>query len=361
MRYRLGLEYLESYDAGEFPEDVSARYGIAREKIVNLNSNENPYPLPERVVEAIVEEAKLASRYPNPSYAELKRGLSRYTGLAEENIALANGAGELLSHICTLFLEPLDRVVIPLPTYTMYAFLAMLRDASIAFVEPAGEALYPGVEEIIGAASNAKLVFLCSPNNPTGAVVDEGDIMRMVEGTEATVVVDEAYYEFCGRSVADKVGEYENLVVVRSFSKFFGLAGMRVGYALACEKIAGLLEKIRNPFCISRAAERAAVAALQEVEYFRKVRDKIVQERERLFNELKNIPGLKPYPSEANFLLVKLLRMPAAELMDRLYRRGIIVRNVSGLPGLRGDHVRITVGTPEENSRLISALREIMA
>ncbi len=361
MRYRASVEYLEAYDAGEFPEDISAKYGIPPEKIVNLNSNENPYPLPERVVEAIVEEAKRASRYPNPSYAVLKQKLSEYTGLARENIAVANGAGELLSLICTLFLEPLDRVVVPLPTYTMYAFLSMLRDASIAFVEPEKGALYPEPEEIISAASKAKLVFLCSPNNPTGAAMSEEEIVCIAEGTEATVVVDEAYFEFCGRSVADRVREYENLVVVRSFSKFFGLAGLRVGYALACEKIAELLERIRNPFCISRVAERAAIAALEELEYFKGVRDKILKERERLLAELRKIPGLKPFPSEANFLLVKLLSIPAAELMDRLYRAGIIVRNVTGLPGLRGEYVRITVGTPEENKRLISALREILA
>ncbi len=358
--HRLSLEYLESYDAGEFPEDISERYGVPREKIVNLNSNENPYPLPESILRAIAEEARQAARYPNPSYAELKRKLSHYTGLPEENIALANGAGELLSHLCTLFLEPLDRVVIPLPTYTMYAFLAMLRDASIAFVEPHGRELYPSLDEILSAAEDAKLIFLCSPNNPTGAAMVKGDIMRIVAGTEATVVVDEAYFEFCGRSVADKVREYENLVVVRSFSKFFGLAGLRVGYALASEKIAELLEKIRNPFCISRIAEKAAVKAIEEVEYFNRAKDRIIQERERLFNELQKIRGLKPYPSEANFLLVKLLGIPAGELMEKLYRRGIIVRNVSGLPGLKGDHVRITVGTPEENRRLISALREIM-
>ncbi|NOZ58416.1 MAG: histidinol-phosphate transaminase [Euryarchaeota archaeon] len=358
--HRLSLDYLESYDAGEFPEDISARYGVPREEIVNLNSNENPYPLPKSVLRAIEEEARLASRYPNPSYAELKRRLGDYTGLGAENIAVASGAGELLSLICTLFLEPLDRVVIPLPTYTMYAFLAMLRDASIAYVEPPGEELYPPVEEIAGASRDAKLVFLCSPNNPTGRALEEDEVLEVVEGTRAAVVVDEAYYEFRGRSVAGGVEEYENLIVVRSFSKFFGLAGLRVGYALANARIASLLEKIRNPFCISRIAERAAVAALGELEYYTGVREKILRERERLLGELRRIPGLRPYPSEANFLLVKLLGITAGELMEGLYRRGIIVRNVSGLPGLRGDHVRITVGTPEENSRLISALEELL-
>lgn len=358
--HRLSVEYLESYDAGEFPEDISARYSIPGEKIVNLNSNENPYPPPRSVLRAIAEEANLAPRYPNPSYVELKRGLGEYTGFAEENIAVASGAGELLSLICTLFLEPLDRVVVPLPTYTMYAFLAMLRDASIAYVEPTGEGLYPAAEDIAGASRDAKLVFLCSPNNPTGEALGEEEIMGVVENTRAAVVVDEAYFEFCGRSVAGRVEEYENLMVVRSFSKFFGLAGLRVGYALANEKIASLLEKIRNPFCISRIAERAAIAALGELEYYTRVKEKILRERERLFAELKNISGLKPYPSEANFILVRLLGMPARELMEELYRRGIIVRNVSGLPGLKGDHVRITVGTPEENTRLISALREIL-
>lgn len=357
--HRFSLEYLESYDAGEFPEEISERYGIPREKIVNLNSNENPYPLPESVLRVIAEESRHVSRYPNPNYSELKQRLSSYVGLPRENIAVANGAGEILSLLCTVFLEPLDRVVIPIPTYTMYAFLSMLRDASIEFVEP-GDGFIPAAEEVLEASRDAKLIFLCSPNNPTGAVMEEEGIIDIVEGTRAVVVVDEAYFEFYGKTIAEKVLEYDNLVIVRSFSKFFGLAGLRVGYALTNRRLAGLLEKVRNPFCISRIAERAAVRAMEELEYFRNVKDMIVEDRERLFSELEKIPGIKPFPSHGNFILVRVLSISPSELMDGLYSAGIIVRNVSNLPGLRGDYVRITIGTKSENERLIAAMRKIL-
>ncbi len=359
MRYRLSVELLGRYEAGEFPGEIAERFGIPEESIVNLNSNENPYPLPESVVEAIAEAAELAGRYPDPAYPELRRRIAGYAGTGEECIALGAGAGDLISHICTLFIEPLDRVLIPVPTYTMYAFYSMLRDASVEFLEPS-DGLYPDAEEIASRAEGAKLVFLCSPNNPTGGVVEPEEVARVAEAANA-VVVDEAYHEFWGKSAAALVEELGNLVVLRSFSKFFGLAGLRVGYAIAAPEIAELLERIRNPFCISRVAEAAALAALEELEHFRSTGREIVRERERLRRALGEIEGLQVFPSEANFLLIRLLGAKGGEVYRKLLERGIIVRNVSGMPGLRGEYLRVSVGTPEENRRLVEALGEVMS
>ncbi|NOZ82750.1 MAG: histidinol-phosphate transaminase, partial [Euryarchaeota archaeon] len=344
MRYRASVELLGRYEAGEFPEDVAARYGIPAEGIVNLNSNENPYPLPESVVEAIAAAAAQASRYPNPGYAELRRGIAEYVGTEQSCIAVGAGAGELISHICTLFIEPLDRVLVPVPTYTMYAFYSMLRDASVEMLEPEA-GVYPEPERIAERAGGARVVFLCSPNNPTGGVLEAGEVLGIAEATEGVVVVDEAYVEFCCRSAVELLEEAENLIVIRSFSKFFGLAGLRVGYAVADAETAERLERIRNPFCVSRVAEAAAIAALKEVEHFREVAKRIVRERERLREELARLQGLEVYPSHANFLLVRLVERSAAEVYGQLLRRGIIVRNVTGMPGLRGEYLRISVGT----------------
>ncbi len=357
MRYRACAELLGRYEAGEFPEDIAARYGVPAEQVVNLNSNENPYPLPESVIEAIAGAAARASRYPNPAYPELKRCIASYLGTEPECIALGAGAGELISHVCTLFIEPLDRVLIPVPTYTMYAFYSMLRDASVELLEPE-EGVYPAPDSIAERADDARLVFLCSPNNPTGGVIEADEVLEIAEAAEV-VVVDEAYAEFCCGSMIEHLQDAENLIVLRSFSKFFGLAGLRVGYAVASEKTAAMLEKIRNPFCVSRVAEAAAIAALREAEHFRRTAERLARERERLREGLGALPGVEVYPSWANFLLVRLLSRSADEVYTHLLKRGIIVRKVSGMPGLRGEYLRISVGTEKENSKLLTAMREV--
>ena len=361
MRVNFGkFELIEPYDAGDFPEDVSRKYGIAIRKIVNLNSNENPYPLPRDVVHAICAEAKEVSRYPNPKYTELKSEISSYINVPSANITVGGGANEIFSRICYL-LEPFDVVVIPVPTYTMYAFYAMMHDASLKFVRSAEERNFvPSTDDIIDSGRNAKIIFLCSPNNPTGAVINPAEIEKIVECTNAIVVVDEAYAEFSGKSVVNLSVEHDNLIVVRSFSKFFALAGLRIGYAVASQQIVSLLEKIREPFAVSSIAVKAAIQAIKNVEYFRRIKDKIVRDREYLYESLKKIEGMKPFPSSANFILAKF-EIPDDKLTESLYRKGIIARSITGLLGLNGNFIRITVGRRGENKKLVAALKEIFS
>ncbi|MHC1635529.1 MAG: histidinol-phosphate transaminase [Candidatus Methanospirareceae archaeon] len=354
------LDYLEAYDAGKFPEEISKEYGVPLEKIINLNSNENPYPPPESIIRAITEEAKKISRYPNPSYEELKKELASYLDVSIENIAIGNGANEILACICNAFLEPFDKVVIPIPTYTLYAFYSMMRDAKLEFIETEEKEFIVSSDEVLTASKDAKLVFLCSPNNPTGAVIDKEEMMKIVENTKALVIVDEAYVEFYGKSIVKEAVNYENLIVLRSFSKFFALAGLRIGYAITNPQIASYLEKIRQPFSISNIAERAAIEALKEREYFAKICNLIIKDREYLFDALREIDGLKPFPSKANFILVKLLDISSSELMEELFKEGIIIRDVTNLLGLNGDYVRITVGRSDENRKFISILKKIL-
>ena len=201
---------------------------------------------------------------------------------------------------------------------------------------------------------------MCSPNNPTGSVIEEKELCNIIESIDAPVIVDEAYSEFYGRSIVSKVKKYDNLIVVRSFSKFFGLAGLRVGYAITNPTLASLIEKVRQPFSISRIAEIAAAKALEEIEYFNKLKNRIISERERLMNILKNINGVRPFPSEANFILIKLLEVHASELVEELCKRGILVRNVTGLLGLDGEYIRVSIGKKSENDKFILALTKVL-
>jgi len=340
------IRIINPYDAGLFPEDL-VRRGFDIKKIIQLASNENPYPPPEEVVEAIKRSIEVASRYPQPGYRELKEGIAEYVGCSVENVVPAAGASELIKLVVDAVVEPLDRVVIPMPSYSYYALASMLRDASIIFPEFEGYRVQPELPD-------GKLLFLCSPNNPTGNGIERGVVEEIVENFNGYVVLDEAYVEFSGKTCVDMVESHDNLIVLRTFSKFFGLAGLRVGYAVTSPEMASALEKIRSPFSISQPAYLAAIAALKRIDYFMEIKAKILKERERLREELSKF--FEIYPSDANFLLCK---HSFAELASKLLEKGIIVRDVTGLMGLKGFHVRITVGREEENSRLIEAIEEI--
>ncbi|AEA48075.1 histidinol-phosphate transaminase [Archaeoglobus veneficus] len=345
------IHLINPYDAGKFPVDVSRLYGIPESQVIQLGSNENPYPPSEEVKKAFHDSISDINQYPHPEYQRLKEAIASYTGTDVERIAIGNGASELLRTICDIVVEPLDRVVIPVPGYTLYAIFAMVRDARIDFIEVPG---YAVTAESLGNLSDAKLVFLCSPNNPTGNTIEKKEVEKIVEGCGGIVVLDEAYAEFAGKSCIDLTGRYDNLVVVRSFSKFFGLAGLRVGYAIGNPEIIAAMEKIRLPFGISSVAYRTAIAAVESVEYYEGVKEKIIMERERLAKELKKL-GFFVYPSEANFVLVRAKK----DVSEELEKSGIIVRNVTGLLGLEGFHIRITVGLPEENDRFLEAIATV--
>lgn len=322
-------------------------------KEVRLDHNESPHRPPAAVLRAVEAAARGSNRYPDPDHRRLKRALSEYTGLPEECISAGVGASGVLDTLSTLTLEPLERAVIPVPSYGMYGFLAMLRGATPQYVE-SEEEFRVEPDRVAEAAGGARVVFLCSPNNPTGAATPERDLLAIVESTDALVVVDEAYHEFSGRTVASRVQELENLVVVRSLSKFFSLAGLRVGYALAHPRVAESMERCRLPFNLSNVAQAAAVAALGQQDLFRRRCRGIVRERERLRRSITRIPGVRAFPSEANFLL---LHAGGPGLAGKLAERRIRVRDLADVVGLGPGYLRVTVGSKEENSRFVQALR----
>ncbi len=341
------VRIINPYESGR-----SAEY--LKKGFIVLCSNENPYPPHPAIIEAVKDELRNMNRYPNPDYSELKEAISDYLDVGVENIAVGNGASEIIYNVCVAVLDVMDSVIIPVPSYTMFAICAMLRDASLNFVE------YPyyriEAEDLIRKSKGSKLMFLCSPNNPTGNTIDR--LEKILSEFNGLVVLDEAYAEFSGKSAVDLVDEFENLIVIRTFSKFFGLAGLRVGYAVGCEEIVEAIEKIRLPFCINGVAVKAAITALENVDYYAKIRDRIVEERDRLAKGLSKFESLEVFPSEANFLLVKVRE--EIGLTRRLEMEGIAVRDVTGLMGLKGEHVRITVGREDENSALIEALKRIL-
>jgi len=338
---RFVVNLINKYDPGKFPEDLK---GL--ERVVQLASNENPYPPPEKVLKVIRREAINVNRYPHPEYEELKERIAEYCGVDKSNVSIGNGAMEILKTVADVLLEPFDRVVVPMPSYSYYTFVSMLRDASVK------EVVYDGYK-IESLEGEGKLIFMCSPNNPTGNTIDVDVVKEACEKFEF-VVLDEAYAEFSGRSYVRLTEEYENLIVLRTFSKFFGLAGLRIGYAIASEDIVEAMEKIRSPFCVSSLSAKAALAALECVDYYERVRKKILRLREVMRKELEKYYFV--YPSEANFLLFK---HENEKLAEDFLRRGVILRDVTGLRGLKGHHLRVSVGREEEVEFFIQVLREL--
>lgn len=330
------VRIINPYDAGVFPEG----------DVIFLNSNENPYEPSEDVKRAYIESISRINRYPDANYPMLKKAISEYLGVEVENLALGCGSSELISRVCDIIVEGLDKVAIPMPSYSLYLTYAMLRDASLLLPVYDRYNITPEIFE----EEKPKLSIICSPNNPTGNTVERRVAEKIAENSEY-VLIDEAYVEFADRSLIDLVWEFDNVIILRSFSKFFGLAGLRIGYAIARKEIAEALEKVRLPFAIPTPGVASAVSAIRSLDYYLEVRKKIVEERERVSKELVRL-GFEVYPSEANFILFKADR----ELFEELLRQGIVVRNLNNLIGLEGNFIRMTIGKREENDRVLKLL-----
>jgi histidinol-phosphate aminotransferase len=332
------LSQLEEDEAGPDPLEISRRCGISEESIVMLSRNENPYgPSPHLC--AALKDVPL-HRYPDSR--PFVKALSRYTGYPEECLASGAGMDEIITTICRIFLGPGDTALIPVPTYNLYGLAVELCGALPLF-----QARLSGFAVDAKIPERIKMAFLCSPNNPTGNSLSEENVRAIVEGTDAIVFLDEAYAEFAEKSLLKLVREYDNLVVGRTLSKAFGLAGLRLGYAVAPPWIAQQYRRVAPLFSISSLSLAAGVAALQDQDWMRECVGKIVSERERMRQRLTC-----SNPSEGNFLYVHTEKK-SEMVAERLLTRGIVVRDCSSFPG-SGEHcLRVTVGRSEENERFL--------
>jgi histidinol-phosphate aminotransferase len=355
---RADIEALEAYTPIVPLEALSERLGIPPEQIIKLDANENPYGPSPRAMRAVAEYPYYAI-YPDPDQTPLRRALVDYTGQPIERIMCGNGSDEIIDLVMRLFVEPGDAVVESPPTFGMYAFNTGVVGGKRVAV-PRDEHFRVDTEAIADAVleHRAKLIFLPSPNNPDGSILSRHDVERLLD-LPAVLVIDEAYAEFSGETVIDLVGKAPNLIVLRTFSKWAGLAGLRIGFGVIPEAIIAHLWKIKPAYNINMAAQAAAIASLQDLGYLMGNVRAIVAERRRLFSAMQSITGLHPYPSRANFILARLASGRGRELKQALERRGILIRYFDK-PGLR-DCVRVSVGTPEQNDRLLEALRDEMA
>lgn len=342
-------------------EVLSARLGRPVGDIVKLDANENPYGPPPGALAAIADE-HFYHIYPDPEANALREAIGRYTGMEPASLLAGMGADELIDLILRAVVEPGDAVFDCPPSFGMYPFSAAVNAA--AYVPVPRRANFEldvvAIEEAVSRTPNAKVLFLCSPNNPDGSLVDDATLRRLLD-LPVLVVLDEAYIDFAESegfpSRLKWVEAHDNLAVLRTFSKMAGLAGLRVGYGAFPEWLLPHLWKIKQPYNVNVAAARAAVTALDDVAWLREKVALLVAERERVARELSAFGFLQPYPSHSNFVLFRVEGRSAAALKLDLEKEGVLVRYFDK-PGLK-NCIRVSAGRPEDTDRLIDALRRI--
>lgn len=334
---------------------LARKAGIKPEDVIRLNANENPYGAFDKVAEALNDlDLHL---YPDSQQRKLRDALSDYTGQPADRIIAGAGGDEIIDLLMRLFVAPGQKVLDCEPTFGMYAFSARQADAKIVSVprNSTWDIDIPALLEEID--DSARIVFLASPNNPTGNLLTESDARALLDAG-IVVCVDETYYEFSGSSLSHLLDDYENLVVLRSFSKWAGIAGLRVGYAIASASLVQHLLDIKQPYNINIAGEAAVLAALRhKVELLERAQS-LVEQRKRLEKVIDGLDGISYYPSEGNFLLCRFDRRTAEEAYVGLAQHGIFVRRFP--QSVLDNSLRISAGTPGQTDRLIDALRSVV-
>lgn len=332
-------------------ERVAEALGLPAERLIKLDLNENPYGPSLRVQEALAAYDRF-NLYPDPEGLAVRERLGAYTEMPAERILLGNGADELIDLIFLLTIDPGDEVIIAPPTFGVYQERAILFGARVVEVPRRADfgLDIAAIEQAI--TSRTKVISLVSPNNPTGNVASHEQLVRLLR-LGPLVVLDEAYYEFAQRTALPLAREFDNLVVLRTFSKWAGLAGLRIGYGVFPTELMPQLWKIKPPFNVNAAALIAVEAIFDDLAWVRSTLVRIKAERGRLYRKLRKLNLVQPLPSQGNFILCRVLRGEAQEVRARLADLGIIVR---GYGGDLANYLRITVGRPDDTDALVKAL-----
>ena len=333
---RPNIRSLSAYEAKEIPCKTK------------LDANESPYGFKDTL--KVVRNIK-TNRYPDPEARILKQNISRDIGVESANLLLGNGSDELIYYLITTFGGP---VLYPIPTFSMYGIISQA--IGVGKIEiPLDEEFDLDIDEILSAIrkERPKLIFLSSPNNPTGNCFSSERILKIIDAFRGIIIVDEAYQPFSSKKgFLPLLKDYENVVIMRTLSKI-GLAGLRVGLLIADEEIVNEVNKVRLPFNLNSVSQAVAAEMLKNRTLLKSCIKSIISERGRLFNALSNMKGVKPYPSEANFILFKVNEPD--KIYERLLRRGILVRDMRGVVDRC---LRVTIGTPEENGIFINELKK---
>ncbi len=361
VEHQAGLDALKPYVPGTPIEEVQREYGL--DDVIKLASNENPLGPSPKAVEAMRDALFTVNLYPDGQSYDLRQGLGRFLGLEPDHVTVGNGADGIIMQTCMAYLDEGSEVVVSASSFPVYDIYTHVMRAKLVKTPLKDYGL--DLEAMLASVTpRTKLVFVCNPNNPTGTIVTAGEVSAFMERVpdHVLIVFDEAYYEMVDAEDYPETMEYvregrPNVMIMRTFSKAFGLAGVRIGYALGVPELLGPLNRVKEPFAVNLLAQAAGVAALEDADFVEKTIRVTQRERRLLRDELESI-GLETTPSQTNFILVRIGER-AGEVQEALLRRGVIVRPCTGydLPKF----LRITVGSREQNKRLISAMEAVLS
>ncbi len=356
LEARKNIENLAVYHPGKPIEEVQRELGLR--EVIKLASNENPLGPSPKAIEAITKFAGQVNLYPDGSCYRLKKALARELDVSEDQLFIGNGSNEIIQIMSLTYLNPGDETIMPVPSFPRYEPLTRLMNG-VAHQVPLKDFRMdlPAMAGLIN--DRTKMIYICNPNNPTGNIATKKEMDTFLEKVppHVMVVLDEAYFEFADDPVYPDGVEYlkrgHNVIALRTFSKIYGLAGLRVGYGVANPEVVSCLNRVREPFNVNLLAQEAALAALEDQEYIEKVIENNRLGREYFYSEFDKM-GLEYIPTQANYIFVNV-EEDEKEIFRKLLEKGVIVRGGFGYP----TWIRITIGTPDQNKTLLAALKEV--
>ena len=354
----LNLDTLEQWVSPSIRSLASKTVGPHKDdQAIRLDKGELPYPPSPKVVEAIAQAATTCNRYPAVLGGVLRERLAAYTGASPEQLIISNGSDDLIELIIKVFVQPGQQVFLPVPTFFVYWHATQVMGGVPVFVQRTPDFGLDVDALVAKVTPDTKVLYIANPNNPTANLVARETLVEVLNRVNCMVVVDECYFELCQTTIADLVDTYPHLIVLRSLSKSFGLAGLRIGYGIANPQVVDYLYRAAQLFPVNKVAIAAGIAALEDQTYVQANIQKILAEKPRLQQALTDL-GLKVHPSETNFLLVDTqpLNLQSKVLVKALQDQNIWVADFGSKPGLGNHYFRTAVGTPAENQALLKGL-----
>jgi threonine-phosphate decarboxylase len=331
-------------------------------RFIDFSSNVNPLGFPPSVTKIIQKNRSLLSVYPDPDSSKLRDDLQKYTGIQKSQITIGNGATEIIYNFCKVFLRKNSNVLIPIPTFSEYEAASRLSGARISFFKTMN--LNKNILDLQDFITKTKCIFVCNPNNPTGVLISKKNLLKILESAynkSAFMFLDECFIELVpnsNESLVHYLKEFDNLFILRSLTKSFGLAGLRIGYGLGNKKVIDVLQRIKIPWNVNGLAQRAASDALSNISHLTKTKKLIKKELRFLQNSISKINGFTCYDSSTNFILIKS-KMNSKKIQEKLIEKKILVRDCSNFRGLGNKFIRVAVRTHKENVKLVKALEDI--
>ena len=366
MKPRRIVDEMDSYVPGRSQDEIAQEFNLKKDEIIKLGSNENPWGPSPKAMEAIKKEIPSIYRYPESQLKELVSEMARYSGVEDSQVIVGgDGADEIIDVLAKTFIDEGDEFIVPLPSYMYYEYLLQQYGARPVYAKwdlDKNELDVDSIFEAIG--ERTKMIFLCSPNNPTGTLIQK-DVLADIasKNPDILVVVDEAYFEYSEVTNKDLINEFNNIFIIRTMSKVLGLAGMRIGYGLACSEIIEYMHRIKPVFSLTRLSFVAALNTFRDTEYIEESIRKGIESRQYLYDELSKIDSLNVFPSKSNFMLIGIrdTGFTASQLALELMKRGIIVRDCTSFKGLDEYWIRISICTLDEDKKFIDIIKEVLS